>query len=123
VCPKAVALVSGVLYGKHDAPYPNIAVIGAAHEHLLAALADVHAIDHLFMAWMPSYPLSSFYIPARQMHICGSREQHLCVPRPMQIQDCLLVAGQDAIVLTISSATPEYYCGLDSRSRGMGSEN
>ena len=50
--------------------YTNVAVVGAADEHLLSALTHVHAIDHLFVSRMPSYPLASLYVPARQVHIC-----------------------------------------------------
>lgn len=43
--------------------YPYVAIVGAAHEHLLAALTNVHAIDHLLVPRVPPYPLARLDIP------------------------------------------------------------
>jgi hypothetical protein len=95
--------------------YPDVSIVGAADKHLLSALADVHAIDHLLVTWVPPYPLARLHVPACQVRVCGGREQHFRVSRPMQIQYCLLVAGQDSIVVAGSAAAPEYCASLERR--------
>jgi hypothetical protein len=88
--------------------YPNASVVRAAHKHFFTALADVHAIDHLLVAWMPPYPLSCFHVPACQLHVCRCREENFGVPRPVKIEDCLFVASQDTVVFAGSSCAPKY---------------
>lgn len=88
--------------------YPNASVVRTAHKHFFAALADVHAIDYLLMAWMPPYPLSCLHIPACQLHVCRCREENFRVPRPVKIENCLFVTSQDTVVFAGSGCAPKY---------------
>jgi hypothetical protein len=88
--------------------YANVTVVRATDEHLLATLAHVHAVDDLFVAGVSPYALAGLDVPARQVHVCRRREQHLGVSRPMQIQDGLLVSTQDSVVLTCARTSPEH---------------
>jgi hypothetical protein len=78
---------------------PDGTVVRTADEHLLSTLAHVHAVDHFFMPWVPAYPLASLNIPARQVHVCRCGKEDFGVARPVQIQYCLFVSSQNAVVL------------------------
>src|SRR5690348_8291469 len=59
--------------------YANVTIVRATDEHLLAALAHVHAIDDLLVAWVSPYALARLDVPTCQVHVCRCREEYLGV--------------------------------------------
>ena len=67
--------------------HSNRAVVSATYEHLHAALANIHRVDDILVAFMPSYALASLSIPAGDGGIRGGREKQPRVSGPVQIED------------------------------------
>jgi hypothetical protein len=65
--------------------YANVAIVRATDEHLLAALAHVHAVNDFFVSWVPPDPFASLNVPTREVHVCRRREQYFRVPRPVEV--------------------------------------
>lgn len=80
---QSCAVVSHDLANLPHLTYANVAIIGTADKHLFATFAHIHAIDHFFVSGMPSYPLASFNIPTRQMHVRRCGEKDFGVARPV----------------------------------------